>query len=346
VRGILRRTAVGLGLAAVLAAGGTARAQPVTPEMVAAARGEGVVNFYCSADLQVCEQTARAFERAYPGIQVKVERSGSERLFQRIGQEFQARVNNADVVNSSDSSHFIVWKRGNMLARWVPEDVARHFPAEYRDAGGYYASWRLTLSVMAFNHNLLPPAEAPRRYRDLLDARWSGRLVKAHPSYSGVVVTTTHALSRALGWEFYEGLARQQVLQVQSATEPPRKIGVGERQVQVEGTEYTTLIERARGAPITVIYAEEGSPMIDSPSAVLARAPHPNAARVFQSWLFTREAQQMIVDLGWLRSAHPQVRPKEGMRPLSEIRLFPDDAAGVERGAAEIKRRYSRIFGR
>jgi len=60
---------------------------PVTPALVEAARREGKIAFYTAMDLPVAEKLARAFEARYPGIAVSVERTGSERLFQRIGQE-------------------------------------------------------------------------------------------------------------------------------------------------------------------------------------------------------------------------------------------------------------------
>ena len=59
---------------------------------------------------------------------MKVERSGAERIFQRIGQEYASKIYDCDVVNSSDAAHFIIWKRGGMLAPFLPEDVAQHYP--------------------------------------------------------------------------------------------------------------------------------------------------------------------------------------------------------------------------
>ena len=59
---------------------------------------------------------------------MKVERSGAERIFQRIGQEYQSKIYNCDVVNSSDAAHLIIWKRESMLASFLPEDVAQVFP--------------------------------------------------------------------------------------------------------------------------------------------------------------------------------------------------------------------------
>ena len=60
-------------------------ASPVTPALVEAAKKEGKVVFYTAVDVEVAEKVAAAFRAKYPGIEIQVERSGSERLFQRVG---------------------------------------------------------------------------------------------------------------------------------------------------------------------------------------------------------------------------------------------------------------------
>src|SRR6201990_1125952 len=107
--------------------------EPVTPDLIAAAKKEGKVIYYTSTDLPVAEKLAKAFEAKYPGIAVRVERTGAERVFQRIGQEYASNIRAVDVVNSSDAAHFIVWKRDGILAPYVPEDVAKDYPAEHKD---------------------------------------------------------------------------------------------------------------------------------------------------------------------------------------------------------------------
>src|SRR5688572_3580453 len=75
-------------------------ATAITPELIKAAQKEGRLNYYTSIDLPVAEPLARAFEAKFPGVSVKVERTGAERVFQRIGQEYQSRIHNVDVCNS------------------------------------------------------------------------------------------------------------------------------------------------------------------------------------------------------------------------------------------------------
>ena len=94
--------------------------------MIAAAEKEGKVVWYTSVDVKVAEGVAKVFRATYPKIAIEVERSGSERVFQRINQEYQSNIKNVDVVNSSDASHFIFWKQQKWLAAHTPPDVKRY----------------------------------------------------------------------------------------------------------------------------------------------------------------------------------------------------------------------------
>src|SRR2546430_10865614 len=201
----------------------------ITPSLTEAEKKEGKLFYYPSVDLPLAEKIAKSFEAAYPGIAVRVERSGAERVFQRIGQEYASRIYGVDVVNSSDAAHFIVWKRDGLLAAFVPADVAKHHPAEHKDPAGMFASFRVSLSPIAYNTNLVKREDAPKSFADLLDPKWTGKIVKAHPSYSGTILTATFQIVRELGWEYFEKLAKQKVMQVQSATDPPKKLALGEQ---------------------------------------------------------------------------------------------------------------------
>ncbi len=81
--------------------------------------------YYTSTDIQVAEKLGAAFEAKYPGLKVQVERAGSERVFQRIGQEYSAGIHNADVIETSDASNFLTLKDQSWLTPAVPEDVAK-----------------------------------------------------------------------------------------------------------------------------------------------------------------------------------------------------------------------------
>jgi iron(III) transport system substrate-binding protein len=316
----------------------------VTPDLIAAARKEGKLSYYSALELNVAERLAKAFEAKYPDISVRVERSGAERIFQRIAQEQGSGINAVDVANSTDPAHYLDWKGKDWLAPYLPEDVAKHFPADQVDPDGTYATSCGWIEAIGYNTSLVKLEEAPKSYADLLDPKWMGKIVKAHPGYSGAIMTATFVLSRELGWSYFEKLAQQKVLQVQSAADPPRKLLLGERAVMADGNDYNLLLLKEQGKSVEVVYATEGSPLIIVPSGVFRNAPNPNAARLFQSFFFCAEAQQLLVDDYAHRSFHAQIKEKAGRQPLSAVKLLKSDPAAVLAQSEDIKARYAKLF--
>ena len=337
-----------LAMGTVFAAPARAAAPPataITPQLIEAAKKEGKVIYYTSIDLPIAERIAKSFEAKFPGIAVRVERTGAERVFQRIGQEYSSRIHAVDVVNSSDAAHFVAWRREGILQPFVPEDVAKHYAPEHQDPDGLFAAFRVGLCVIAYNTSLVKKEEAPKSYADLLDPKWAGKMVKAHPGYSGTIMTATYQMVQALGWQYYEKLAKQRVMQVQSAADPPKKLELGERAIQADGNEYNLLQMKEAGKPVEIAYATEGVPVVVGPNGIFKAAPNPNAARLFQCYCFTPECQQLVVDAGGLRSMHPLAKEKPGRKPFREVKTFKEDPAAVEKMGEEIKARYSKLFG-
>ncbi|AEG92677.1 ABC transporter substrate-binding protein [Ramlibacter tataouinensis] len=337
-----------LAIAAALVTGAAHSQAPAaydaTPQLVAAAQKEGKVVWYSATDVQVAEKLARAFEAKYPGVKVQVERSGAERIFQRINQEYGSKIHAADVVETSDAVHFIYFKKQGWLTPAVPVDVAKHWGKDYKDADGQYAAYRAHLSVIAYNTKLVPKEQAPKSHADLLDPKWNSKIVKAHPGYSGTIMTGTQALSQSpLGWKYLEQLGKQKIMQVQSSTEPPKKLAAGERPVMADGNEYNVFILKESGVPIEPVYAAEGTPIVVGNAAIMKNAPNPNAARLFYHFMFTRDAQQLNSDVGGLRSFHPEVKEKAGRTPLSQIKLLNSDPNKLD--PDNIKKKYEEYFG-
>jgi iron(III) transport system substrate-binding protein len=316
----------------------------VSAALIEAARREGKVALYTALDIPLSQKLARAFEAAYPGIAVRVERSGAERIFQRIGQEQASRIHAVDVAISTDASHFVAWKRERLLAPFVPEDVARHFQPGGADADGMHATVCVSLSGIGYNTTLVRREDAPSGFADLLDAKWKGRLVKGHPAYSGTILTATFALAQAFGWSYFEKLAAQKVMQVQSAGDPPKKLALGERAVQVDGVDAILLQLKEQGQPVEFVHAREGTPLITTPAGVFRSAPNPNAARLLQSFLCGVAGQEAFIESN-RHSFHALVKGKPGRTPLSAIKVLNSDPAVVEAQSEEIKARYTRLFG-
>lgn len=337
-RRLLMLTAAVLG---VIAAAGPTAAQDARLE---AARKEGKVVWYTSLALPSAEKVARLFEAAYPGVKVEVHRTGSQRILQRVMQELQAGIRNVDVIHTSDAGHFVLLKEKKLLARHTPAGVEA-FPAGFRDRDGYSFGLRATVNAIAYNTRVVAAADAPRTWKDLLDPRWKGKLVTAHPGYSGVIATHVLALVHLNGWDYFKQLAQNRPMLVQSAVDPAGVVASGERPVAVNGGEYTFYQTKKKGNPIEIVYPKEGVPLVVSPSAITSFAPHPAAARLFTDFTFAREVQQILADSEGLYTGHPEVKYPADKPRLADLKLLSVEAEELEKRNEEIRKRFVEFFG-
>ena len=309
-----------------------------------AAKKEGKVVWYSSLAVPSTEKIAKMFEAAYPGIKVEAHRTGSQRVLQRVMQELQANIKNADIVHTSDAGHFVLLKEKNLLMKYTPAGVEK-FPSGFKDKDGYYYGLRASLSAIAFNPKVISPTEAPKTWKDLLDPKWRGKLVTAHPNYSGIIATHILALVDQYGWDYFKQLAQNKLMLVQSANDPAQVVASGERPIAVNGAEYFFYQTQKKGNPIQIVYPKEGVPLIVSPTAITSFAPHPNAAKLFTDFTFTKEVQQVLADTEGLYTGHPEVKYPSDKPKLSDLKLVPADPEELENRNQEIKDRFVEFFG-
>jgi iron(III) transport system substrate-binding protein len=277
-------------------------------------------------------------------VKVEVHRTGSQRILQRVMQELAANIKTADVVHTSDAGHFVLLKDKKLLAPHTPPGIDR-FPAGFKDADGYYYGLRATVNVIAYNTKVVAAADAPKTWKDLLDPKWKGKLVTAHPGYSGVIATHVLALVHLHGWDYFKQLAQNRLMLVQSAVDPAGVVASGERPVAVNGGDYTFYQAKKKGNPVEIVYPKDGVPLVVSPTAITSFAPHPNAARLFTDFTFTRQVQQVMADSEGLYTGHPEVTYPADKPTLSDLKLLTADPGELEKRTEEIKKRFVEFFG-
>jgi iron(III) transport system substrate-binding protein len=337
-----RRTFTGTLLAGIAA---SAVPRPASAQDRAeAARKEGKVVWYTSLALPSAEKVGKLFETAYPGIKVEVHRTGSQRILQRVMQELSANIKNVDVIHTSDAGHYVLLKGKKLLAKYTPAGVDG-FPAGFKDPEGFWYGLRATVNAIAYNTRGVTAAQAPKTWKDLLDPRWKGKLVTAHPGYSGVIATHVLALVHLHGWDYFRDLAKNSVMIVQSAVDPSGIVASGERLVAVNGGDYTFYQTKKQGNPLEIVYPREGVPLVVSPSAIASFAPHPHASRLFTDFTFTREVQQVMADSEGLYTGHPQVTYPADKPKLTDLKLLAADPEELEKRSDEIKKRFVEFFG-
>jgi len=321
--------------------GGEAAAQDPRVE---AAKKEGKVVWYTSLAVPSAERVAKLFETAYPGIKVEVHRTGSQRILQRVMQELSANIKNVDVIHTSDAGHYVLLKDKKLLMKYSPAGAEALAPG-FKDRDGYWYGLRATVNVIAYNTKIVSAADAPKTWKDLLAPKWKGKLVTAHPGYSGVISTHVLALVHGLGWDYFKQLGQQSVMIVQSAVDPSGVVASGERPVAVNGGDYTFYQVKKQGNPVEIVYPKDGVPLVVSPTAIAAFAPHPNAAKLFTDFTFTRELQQVLADTEGLYTGHPGVTYPSDKPKLSDLKLLQVDPEELEKRNEEIKKRFVEFFG-
>src|SRR5262247_1230068 len=150
--------------------------------LVQAARKEGKVVWHTSLALPSSTAISHYFQNKYKGIEVEVHRTGSQRVLQRFMQEAAAGIKNADIVHTSDAGNFELFKEKGLVLKFTPQGVAS-FPDGFKDKDGFYYGMRATLSVIAHNPKIISDKDAPKTWKDLLNSKWSGKAVSAHPGY-------------------------------------------------------------------------------------------------------------------------------------------------------------------
>src|SRR5438093_9794722 len=186
--------------------------------LIQAARKEGKVVWHTSLALPSSTAIAHYFHNKCKGIEVEVHRNGSQRVLQRFMQEVAAGIKNADIVHTSDAGNFELLRDKGMLLKFTPQGVAA-FPDGFKDKAGFYYGMRATLSVIAYNPKVISEKDAPKTWKDLLNPKWKGKMVSAHPGYSGIILTHVVALVNLYGWDYFRDLAKNSVHLVQSAND-------------------------------------------------------------------------------------------------------------------------------
>jgi iron(III) transport system substrate-binding protein len=329
-------------VAALLLAATPARADLAALE--AAARQESEVTWYTAHyPTEVAELIGRAFSAAHPGITVNVVRVTSQVAYQRLNLDLSKGVAQCDVFGSADIGHYVVLARQNRFARYDAENEAQLSP-EFRDfdKGHRFFPTSLNLVSLAWNTNRVTRDQAPRRWTDLLDPKWKGQISLAHPGFSGAVGAWTVALAKLYGWAFFEKLETNRPLIGRSINDTITMLNAGER--SVAHATGALIDSAARGNPLGFGYAEDGTVAVLNASAVLANAPHPNAARLFLEFLLGREHAEISMRYG-REPIRPDVTPMAGVKPLGELKILQQTPEELAERVPEAIERWRDIFG-
>jgi iron(III) transport system substrate-binding protein len=240
----------------------------------------------------------KEFETRNPDIDVRWLDMGSQDVYDRIRSE--AANPQADVWFGGPQTIFARGAHEGLLAPYRPQ-WADAIPPESRNPENlYFGSYR-TAPVLVYNSAAVKPEEAPRDWNDLLDRKWTGKILMRDPLASGTMRTVfgmvlarsmaeTGSPDRGFAW-----LSRLDAQTKEYLQQPALMIEKLNRQ---EGLitiwELTDLLwQRQRGSPLAFRFPASGTPVIDDSIGLVKSAPHPEEAKKFIDFIGSTEGQEL-----------------------------------------------------
>ncbi|MFL9926359.1 extracellular solute-binding protein [Herbaspirillum lusitanum] len=282
---------------ALLAAGVTATANAaVDAALIAAAKKEGEVSWYSSLVVnQASRPIAAAFEKKYPGIKVKITSGTATDLLLKIMAEGRANSPRADVSHAGSGLSTLL--KGDMIVPYIPSEAAR-YPAQYKDAKGYWTGQVVSFLVPAMNTDLVKPKDEPKTWNDLLDPKWKGKMAWAQQMTQGgppgFIGATLNVMGQQKGMDFLRKFSQQRIVNVPANQRVVLDQAIaGEYPIALSTFSHHSELSAKKGAPIKWLKMDYVVGTVD-PAFLIKNGPHPNAARLFLEFLLSSEGQAIF----------------------------------------------------
>jgi len=285
---------VGILVAAVAVA---VRVDAVALSLEEAAKQEGKVAVYGSIETETMDVIAKAFTQKY-GVGVDYWRGASNKVVDRALTEFQSGRPGFDLVMTNRGPMQLVKKQGAFAKYLSPQNA--NFPASMKDPDNVLSPvYRIVIVGILYNTKLVKPDEAPKSLEDFLNPRWRGKWVIPDPTQHFTTGQWLRNLEKLYGAEWLalvRKLAETRPLLVESFIPSAQKIISGEALAGVTYVKYVFTYGKD-GAPLDYVrlprMLAEGHV-----AAISTKAPHPNAAKLFENFLISREGMEIQAKQG------------------------------------------------
>jgi iron(III) transport system substrate-binding protein len=332
--------------ALVAGAGAPALAFEGEAQLYEAAKKEKEITWYISHyDSETSAALCAGFEKKYPGIKCNYVRTTAQVAYQRLAQDQKAGIAQASVISSTDTSHFGRMKKDGWLQPYRPKNLSELVDAfkAYNDPDDLFFATAAGLVLLTYNTSMVPAAEAPKKWTDLADPRWKGKVSIGHPGFSGYVGTWVVQMKMLYGWDYFKKLELNKPRIGRSINDTVTMLNAKESAVAA-GPLATTLESRAKGNPVAVAYPEDGAILMVSPSGIVKNAPAPNAAKLLMEFLLSKDGNEIMVK-HFQDPVNKLVKPAAGGKPLSEIKTIRPTYDEIEKGIPEVKELFRDTFG-
>ncbi|HEU5095119.1 MAG TPA: extracellular solute-binding protein [Reyranella sp.] len=312
---------------------------------VAKAEAEGAFVLYSTDPDAGQAKLLAAFNKAFPKIKTNYVRLQAGALYAKLLSERQAKSYLVDVIQLSDMGMILDFQKRDGFTQYISPEMAA-FKKEYKSAPEGYWTWgSIIMAGLATNPKVVPTAEAPKKWEDLLDPKWKdGISVKV--SNSGLQHGVWYTLKPILGDDYFKKFAEQKPRAFDSYVQQYGRLVDGQDKV-IMGAQYSGYLEfKAKGAPLDFVFPATGAPAVPETYGIVADGPHPNAAQLFMDWFLSPIGQKALSEALLLHSPRDDVPPPAGGVPLKEMKLLvPADWTAFEKDRPSFAKQWNRIVG-
>lgn len=261
----------------------------------AKAAGETKVSYYTSMVPPQFDAVMARWKQLYPDIAVEYVRADLGQILERVLAENRAKKYLADVISNNEAS-FASLQKENLLAKFESPTRAKWIEPFKSHFNGYQFPSRLLQIGLAVNTDKVKEADFPRKWTDLTDPKWKGRIGVPDPRVGGGAQLWFLGLWDRPGYgeKYFSGLYANDALVKPGIIQLEQSVELGEVDVDVVAYDYVTLPARKSGKPVAFVLPRDGTFILATYDSVAANAPHPNAAKLLAHFLMTKDAQEAL----------------------------------------------------
>ena len=309
------------------------------PKIIEAAKREGELGWWSTIAQDQSQKLVDEFMKLYPFIKASYWRSGSVGLHNKILIEARAGLSTWDVVSQTTPEFIYELKQKKIIAPYNSPERSQ-FSADLKDKDGFWTGTYALPTGLGFNTQQVKKEDVPRSYKDLLDAKWKGGKISVDDENYELLVGLVQAWGKNAAVEYLKALAAQAPVIGRGATQRTQMLGAGEFPLAISYT-HTVEWSKSQGSAVDWVNLE---PVIIKFDGIMldAKAPHPNAGKLFIDFVLSRQGQELL-------KSFRRVTLREGVDPdpprlikgFKRIVLHPDRS----QNAQESLKLYREIFG-
>jgi iron(III) transport system substrate-binding protein len=306
--------------------------------VIEAAKSEGKMSYYTTMTLSQSKKVVDAFQKKYPFITPELFRGGGDEVLNRIQNEARGGLYAWDVVSTRGDS-VLTFEESKLITPYRSPE-SKFIDKDMVDDDGYWAAYYVNPYVLGYNTKLVKKDEVPKTYEQLLDPKWKGRKISIDDSAYGLLAGLIHAWGKEKAVDYFKKLAAQEPVVQRGNTNRVQLTMAGEFPLIIA---YAPCIQRETSKKHPMDWVPlEPVPVQVNPMMLAAKAPHPNAGKLFIDFLLSKQGQKMLVDFR-------RIPVREDVEP-DPPRLFRDYKRIVEhpedyKNFNETIKLYQEIFG-